>query len=88
MLGEQIRPNGLSQKASARMIKALASRQQERERIAQVKFSLYSDWKNGDIRREEYASLKAKFERQLGELDAIIQRLEQETTTATSSSGI
>ena len=48
----------------------------ERERIEQMKLSLYPDWKAGDISREEYHRLKAQFEQQQGKLDTRIAALQ------------
>ena len=48
----------------------------ERERIEQMKLTLYPDWKAGDISREEYHKLKARFEQQQNELDTRIAALQ------------
>ena len=48
----------------------------ERERIEQMKLSLYPDWKAGDISREEYHRLKEQFEQQQGKLDTRIAALQ------------
>lgn len=48
----------------------------ERERIDQMKLSLYPDWKAGDISREEYHRLKEQFEQQQGKLDTRIAALQ------------
>ena len=48
----------------------------ERERIEQMKLSLYPDWKAGDISREEYHQLKEQFEQQQARLDARIASLQ------------
>lgn len=48
----------------------------ERERIEQMKLSLYPDWKAGDISREEYHRLKEQFEQQQSKLDTRIAALQ------------
>ena len=48
----------------------------ERERIEQMKLSLYPDWKAGDISREEYHRLKEQFEQQQAKLDTRIASLQ------------
>ena len=48
----------------------------ERERIEQMKLSLYPDWKAGDISREEYHRLKEQFEQQQVKLDTRIASLQ------------
>ena len=48
----------------------------ERERIEQMKLSLYPDWKAGDISREEYHQLKEQFEQQQARLDTRIASLQ------------
>ena len=47
----------------------------ERERIEQMKLSLYPDWKAGDISREEYHRLNDQFVQQQGKLDTRIAAL-------------
>ena len=47
-----------------------------RERIEQMKLSLYPDWKAGDISREEYHQLKEQFEQQQARLDTRIASLQ------------
>ena len=48
----------------------------ERERIEQMKLSLYPDWKAGDISREEYHRLKEQFEQQQARLDTRLASLQ------------
>lgn len=48
----------------------------ERERIEQMKLSLYLDWKAGDISREEYHRLKEQFEQQQAKLDTRLASLQ------------
>ena len=48
----------------------------ERERIEQMKLSLYPDWKAGDISREEYHRLKEQFEQQQARLDTRLTSLQ------------
>ena len=48
----------------------------ERERIEQMKLSLYPDWKAGDISREEYHRLKEQFEQQQTRLDTRLASLQ------------
>ena len=48
----------------------------ERERIEQMKLSLYPDWKAGDISREEYHRLKEQFEQQQTKLDTRLAALQ------------
>lgn len=48
----------------------------ERERIEQMKLSLYPDWKAGDISREEYHQLKEQFEQQQARLDTRLASLQ------------
>lgn len=48
----------------------------ERERIEQMKLSLYPDWKAGDISREEYHRLKEQFEQQQARLDTRLATLQ------------
>ncbi len=42
---------------------------QERDKTEQMKLSLYPDWKNGDITRDEYLKLKEHFGQKLNQID-------------------
>ncbi len=55
-----------------RLLDARAQLEAERERIEQMKLSLYPDWKAGDISREEYHQLKTQFEQRQAGLDGRI----------------
>ena len=55
-----------------RLLDERAQLEAERERIEQMKLSLYPDWKAGDISREEYHQLKAQFEQRQAGLDGRI----------------
>lgn len=55
-----------------RLLDERAQLEAERERIEQMKLSLYPDWKAGDISREEYHQLKTQFEQRQAGLDGRI----------------
>lgn len=50
---------------SKRMEKMLGAKRRELERARAVSDSLYADWKAGEITREDYRRMKAKFEAQI-----------------------
>lgn len=54
----------------------LASKRKELESVKSMKLSLYPDWKNGDITKEEYAQLKGRFDLQISQLERTVQTLE------------
>jgi len=43
-----------------------------------MKLSLYPDWKNGEISKEEFQKLRIQFDAQLGELEATIRHIQAE----------
>jgi uncharacterized small protein (DUF1192 family) len=63
---------------SKRLDSTLKQRRQELERAASIRTDLFLDWKNGDISREEYHSLKRKLEEKGAALGQEIARLEAE----------
>ncbi len=63
---------------SARLTHMLKLRTQEFDKLGGVIDSLYMDWKNGDIGRDEYRRMKARFEKQAGQLREVIQNLKNE----------
>ncbi|CAB1240068.1 protein of unknown function [Ruminococcaceae bacterium BL-6] len=57
----------------------LALRRQAWKRVAAQIDSLYPDWKNGDLTRQEYHRLKEKLTKQAAALEQAVASLEQET---------
>lgn len=72
----EINQSGAHSRSAAHLLEEQAQLQTERERIEQMKLSLYPDWKAGDISREEYHRLKAQFEQQQAKLDTRLASLQ------------
>jgi len=68
---------------SKRLTAVLRLRRQELEKIAVLRTSLYMDWKNGDITREEYHRMKKQFEEKEQQLKQDIANLEEESQDMT-----
>ena len=56
----------------------IIAKQSEIAKILNFKRTLYEDWKNGDITREEYLEYKQKYENDIERLKQNIERLENE----------
>ena len=72
----EINRSGTRSRSADHLQTERAQLETERERIEQMKLSLYPDWKAGDISREEYHQLKEQFEQQQGKLDTRIAALQ------------
>ncbi len=73
-----INQSGTKPHSSKRLNDERERLKQERGKIDQMKLSLYPDWKNGDITREEYHQLKGQFERRQEQLDKRITAVEDQ----------
>ena len=65
---------------STRIEKQLKTKEQELHKVTNLCDSLYIDWKSGDLTREEYHRMKAKFEEQAEEIRQTIANLQEEQT--------
>ena len=72
----EINRSGTRSRSVKPLLDERAQLETERERIEQMKLSLYPDWKAGDISREEYHRLKEQFEQQQAKLDTRIAALQ------------
>ena len=75
---ETINRNASANRSNSRLMKALAQKEQEKEKVERIKLSLYPDWKNGDISKEEYQRLKLDFDGQLAVLNETIGQMQAE----------
>ncbi|MCL2084078.1 MAG: recombinase family protein [Oscillospiraceae bacterium] len=75
---EKIEESGKSDRSSPRLDTALAEHTKEKSRLDICKMSLYTDWKNGDITREEYHTMKRQYDERAARLAGMISRLEAE----------
>jgi hypothetical protein len=70
---------GLPPDTQARgMEKLLKEKARELEKVRALSDGLYADWKSGDITREDFRRMKARFEEQEARLAAAIANLEEE----------
>jgi site-specific DNA recombinase len=72
----EINRSGTRNRSVKPLLDERAQLETERERIEQMKLSLYPDWKAGDISREEYHRLKEQFEQQQAKLDTRLASLQ------------
>ena len=72
----EINRSGARSRSADHLQTERAQLETERERIEQMKLSLYPDWKAGDISREEYHRLKEQFEQQQAKLDTRLASLQ------------
>ena len=72
----EINRSGARSRSADHLQAERAQLETERERIEQMKLSLYPDWKAGDISREEYHRLKEQFEQQQARLDTRLATLQ------------
>lgn len=63
---------------SKRIEKMLKEKYRELEKTRSLSDSLYVDWKSGEITLEDFRRMKAKFEEQLLQTNAVISNLEEE----------
>jgi len=73
-----INESGQTNKNTARLMRALSAKEKERAAVERMKLSLYPDWKNGDISKEEFQKLRFQFDAQLNEHETAIRRIQAE----------
>lgn len=77
-LMEKVNAVPITRTSSQRLEENYKSRKREQEKITRLKDSLYENWQNGDITREDYQRLKAKYEEQYLQLQRTIKALQEE----------
>lgn len=78
---ETINSTPIVHNQSKRLTHLLKLRTQELDKLKGVIDNLYMDWKSGDITRDDYLRMKAKFEEQAQQLKQVIQNLNEEIQT-------
>ncbi len=63
---------------SKRLDDLIAAKERELAKVTRYKQGLYQDWKDGEITREDYHSMKADYERQTTTLTAVLKNLTEE----------
>lgn len=81
VIGEVNQENHVS-KASWSLEKVIAGKEQELKRLNRIKDSLYGDWKDGLLTKEEYITMKADYVQQIeeraGQVDKLRRELQQD----------
>ena len=77
---EEINQAPVVRNQSLRVDKLLKTNEQELHKITNICDNLYIDWKSGDLSRDEYHRMKAKFEQQAEEVKEAIANLHDEQT--------
>ncbi len=65
---------------SARLDSLIAAKERDLAKITRYKQSLYEDWKDGEISRDDYHAMKADYEKQASDLNAVLKTLLGERT--------
>lgn len=66
---------------SARLNALLKQRQKELDKVTGLLDGLYMDWKGGDLTRDQYRRMKAKFEEQADQLQQTVKHIKSECDT-------
>ncbi len=77
-LVKQINKNTYQNTKNENVQNMIITKQNEISKISNFKRTLYEDWKNEDITREEYLEYKQKYENDIERLKQSIERLENE----------
>lgn len=77
-LVDEINESPVVDTQSKRTEKVLNDKRRALEKARSVSDSLYVDWKSGEITREDYRRMKAKFDEQLKQLTSAVINLEEE----------
>lgn len=83
----EIERSGVNNRAAARLTAERERLTRERARQERMMLDLYPDWKAGDISREEYHRLKARFTQKLGQLDGQLKALDSQLAAAQGGIG-
>ena len=75
---KQINDVGATSSCPKQINEMITSKQNEISKISNFKRTLYEDWKNEDITREEYIEYKQKYENDIERLKQNIERLKNE----------
>jgi hypothetical protein len=78
---DAINQNPTVKTQSNRLDGMLKLREEELQKIVTASDSLYMDWKNGDISKEEYRRMKAGFEEKTDRLREAIEHIKDEIST-------
>ncbi|MDR0991894.1 MAG: recombinase family protein [Ruminococcus sp.] len=74
----------VSTKKTEQLETALKKREQEIARLTKISDSIYDDWKNGDITKEEYTRLKSDYRGRIEDIRTAAEKLQTEIAMQTS----
>ena len=74
---ERINNSPIKNVATARTVKTIEDKENEKKRIEHILMELYPDWKNGMISQEQYVSLKSKHDLELERVKRELATLQQ-----------
>ena len=63
---------------SKKLLTLIEAKERELSKLARLRQELYKDWKCGELSQNDYRSLRAEFEQQSGELEALVEKLRRE----------
>ena len=75
---EQVRLSERVDAGGKRIEKMLQEKRREKDRVRALTDGLYEDWKAGDLNREDYRHMKAKYDEQARQIAGAIENLENE----------
>ena len=84
-LAEEIRRAPAATAAAARLETLLKARGRDLDRVTARLDGLYEDWKNGDLSREQYRRMRAKYEEQARSCREQLRRMEGERRSLAES---
>lgn len=79
---DKINRSPTARRQSGRLERSIAEQERTLEKLRGFRRSLYEDWKNGDITREEYRDMKAAYEGQIAEAEGALTLLRQQRQAA------
>jgi len=75
---EQVQLSDRADLGNQRIEKMLREKRREKGRVRVLIDGLYEDWKTGDLNREDYRHMKAKYDQQARQIAEVIENLENE----------
>lgn len=84
---EEIQNAPVRHTESERITFLLCAKKKELEKLSAIVDTVYMDWKNGEISKEQYRRIREKYQQQTEKLQEIIAKLEEEKKTLAEGIG-
>jgi DNA invertase Pin-like site-specific DNA recombinase len=84
---EEVKSAAFVNSEPRRLSSLTVTREKELAKLIAIKDSLYEDWKNGDITRDDYRRLKLKYDAQTEALEKTVETLKNERQIASGETG-